>query len=113
MLSVKQGGIKYIFLVFGMTRPGIESWAPRLLANILTIMPRQGIKNKIEFSWYDSSSLEDISFHSSPRPPKSSGCTGKVTECTARLLTRKVGPRLCLKELQAGLEVSGVKVSTD
>ena len=28
MLSVKQGGIKYYFWVFGMTRPGIEPWSP-------------------------------------------------------------------------------------
>ena len=34
MLSVKQGGIKYLFfLVFGMTRPGIEPRSPRPLAN--------------------------------------------------------------------------------
>ena len=30
---IKQGGIKYHFWVFGMTRPGIE---PRLLANNLS-----------------------------------------------------------------------------
>ena len=35
MLSVKQGGIKYQFKVFGMTRPGIEPWSPRPLANTL------------------------------------------------------------------------------
>ena len=28
MLSAKQGGIKYHFLVFSMTRAGIESWSP-------------------------------------------------------------------------------------
>ena len=36
MLSVKQGSIKYHFLVFGMIRPGIELQSPRLLANTLT-----------------------------------------------------------------------------
>ena len=39
MLSVKQGGIKYHFWVFGMTRPGIEPRFPGPLANTLTIMP--------------------------------------------------------------------------
>ena len=33
MLSVKQGGIKYYFLVFAMTRPGIEPQSPEQLAN--------------------------------------------------------------------------------
>ena len=32
MLSVKQGGIKYHFWVFGMTRPGIELRSPGPLA---------------------------------------------------------------------------------
>ena len=35
MLSVKQGGIKYHFWVFGMNRPGIEPRTPGLLANTL------------------------------------------------------------------------------
>ena len=35
MLSVKQGGIKYHFRVFGMTRPGIDPRSPRPLANTL------------------------------------------------------------------------------
>ena len=39
MLSLKQGGIKYHFWVFGMTRPGIEPRSPRPLANTLSIMP--------------------------------------------------------------------------
>ena len=34
MLSVKLGGIKYHFWVFGMTRPGIEPRSPRPLAQI-------------------------------------------------------------------------------
>ena len=35
-LSVKEGGIKYqFFLVFRMTRPGIEPWTPELLVNII------------------------------------------------------------------------------
>ena len=38
MLSVKQGGIKYHFSVFGMTRPGIERRSPDPLENTLTIM---------------------------------------------------------------------------
>ena len=33
MLSVKQGGIKYDFGVFGMTRPGIEPQPAGSLAN--------------------------------------------------------------------------------
>ena len=33
MLSAKQGGIKYHFKVFGMTRPGIEPRSPGPLAN--------------------------------------------------------------------------------
>ena len=33
--SVKQGCIKYHFLVFGMTRPGFEPWFPGPLANTL------------------------------------------------------------------------------
>ena len=39
MLSVKQGGIKYHFWVFGMTRPGTEPWSPEPLANTLHIRP--------------------------------------------------------------------------
>ena len=50
MLSVKQGGIKYHFLVFGMTRPGIESRSPRQLTNNLTIMPIGGVKLDMDFS---------------------------------------------------------------
>ena len=33
MLSVKQGGVKYHFQVFGMIRPGIEPRSPRPLVN--------------------------------------------------------------------------------
>ena len=40
-LSVKQGGIKYRFWVFDMTRPGIEPRSPRPLVNTLTIIPIQ------------------------------------------------------------------------
>ena len=36
MLSVKQRGIMYHFLVYGMARPGIEPRSPGLLANTLT-----------------------------------------------------------------------------
>ena len=43
MLSVKQGGIKYHFWVFGMIWPGIEPRSPGPLANTLTIMPMSGI----------------------------------------------------------------------
>ena len=39
MLSVKQGGIKYHFWVFGMTWPGIEPRSPGPFANILLIRP--------------------------------------------------------------------------
>ena len=39
MLSVKQGGIKYHFWVFGMTRPGIEPLSPGPLVNALLIRP--------------------------------------------------------------------------
>ena len=39
MQSVKQGGIKYHFGVFGMTQPGIEPRSPGPLANILLIRP--------------------------------------------------------------------------
>ena len=38
MLRVKQGGIKYHFWVFGITRPGIEPWSPGPLANALLFM---------------------------------------------------------------------------
>ena len=37
MLSAKQGGIKYHFWVFGMTRPGIKPRSPGPLANTLLI----------------------------------------------------------------------------
>ena len=37
VLSVKQGRIKYHFLNFGMTRPGIERRFPEPLANTLLI----------------------------------------------------------------------------
>ena len=36
MLNVKQGGVKYHFWFFGMTRPGIEPRSPGPLANTLT-----------------------------------------------------------------------------
>ena len=39
ILSVKQGGIKYHFWVFGMTRLGIEPRYPGPLVNTLTIIP--------------------------------------------------------------------------
>ena len=42
MLSVKQGGIKYHFWAFGMTRPGIEPRSPGPLANTLTARPMSG-----------------------------------------------------------------------
>ena len=45
MLSVKQGGIKYIFWVFGMTRPGIELRSPGLLTNTLTAKPMNLFQN--------------------------------------------------------------------
>ena len=46
ILSVKQGSIKYHFGVFAMTRPGIETRSPGLLANILFIWPIINILNK-------------------------------------------------------------------
>ena len=39
MMIVKQGGIKSHFLIFGITRPGIEPWSHRPLANALLIRP--------------------------------------------------------------------------
>ena len=36
-LSVMQGGMKYHFCVFGMTRPGIEARSPRPLAKTVPI----------------------------------------------------------------------------
>ena len=45
MLSVKQGGIKYHFKVFGMTRPEIELRSPGPLANTLTAGPMSHIPN--------------------------------------------------------------------
>ena len=39
MLSIKQSGIKYYFVSFGMTRPGIEPLIPGGLANILLFRP--------------------------------------------------------------------------
>ena len=39
MPSVKPGGFKYHFCVFGMTLLGIELRSPEPLANTLTIMP--------------------------------------------------------------------------
>ena len=38
MLSVKQGGIKYHFLDFGMTPPGIEARSRRPLAKSLLVI---------------------------------------------------------------------------
>ena len=43
ILSAKQGGIKYHFWVFGMTRPGIECLSPEPLENTLTTMPISGV----------------------------------------------------------------------
>ena len=42
-LSVKQGGIKYHFKVFGMIRPGIEPRSPGPLANTLPTRPMSAI----------------------------------------------------------------------
>ena len=39
MLSVKQGSVKYYFLVFAMTWPRIEPRSPEPLANTLLIRP--------------------------------------------------------------------------
>ena len=41
LLSIKQGGIKYHFKVFGMMRPAIDSRSPGTLAN--TLLTRQYI----------------------------------------------------------------------
>ena len=49
LLSVKQGGIKYIFKVFGMTRPGIEPRSPGSLANTLPTGPVRVNKQ----TWYE------------------------------------------------------------
>ena len=38
IMMLSEGASSSIFLVFGMTRPGIEHWSPRPLANTLTIM---------------------------------------------------------------------------
>ena len=46
-LSVNQGGIKYHFWVFGMTRPGIEPRSPGPLANTLLIRLMARLKG-----WY-------------------------------------------------------------
>ena len=43
MLSIKHGGIKYNFWVFGMTRPWIELSFPGPWVNALTIMLMSGI----------------------------------------------------------------------
>ena len=51
MLRIKQGGIKYHFLVFGMTPPGNEPWFPGPLANTLTIMPMGRWSNKMVHSF--------------------------------------------------------------
>ena len=42
MLSVKQGGIKYHFWVFGMIQPGIEPQSPDPLVNTQLIWPKEG-----------------------------------------------------------------------
>ena len=48
MLSIKQGGIKYYFWVFGMTRPGIEPQSLGPLVN--TQMKKVHLKDAME-SW--------------------------------------------------------------
>ena len=48
MLSVKQGGIKYHFWVFGMTPPGVETRSPGPLANTLLIWPMTLLNNSIQ-----------------------------------------------------------------
>ena len=47
MLSVKQGGIKYHFGVFGMTQPGIEFRSAGPLTNTLLIRPIVRLKENI------------------------------------------------------------------
>ena len=42
ILSVKKAASSTIFWVFGMTRPGIESWSPGPLVNTLLIRPMAG-----------------------------------------------------------------------
>ena len=49
MLSVKQGGIKYDFWVFGMIQPGIEPRSSKPLANTIVIVLFAFFVNK-EFS---------------------------------------------------------------
>ena len=51
MLSVKQEGIKYHFLSFGMTQSGIEPQSPRPLANTLNAWPMdRSYKNGIKIT---------------------------------------------------------------
>ena len=49
MLSVKQGGIKYYFWVFGMTRPRIEPRSPGTMANSVTIVPMPDMYRIIQY----------------------------------------------------------------
>ena len=44
MLNIKQDGIKYHFLNFGMTGTGIEPGSPGPLANTLLIRPMGQLK---------------------------------------------------------------------
>ena len=53
LLSVKQGGIKYHFWVFGMTRPRIETQAPQPLVNTLLIRPKWNINKKYKINKSD------------------------------------------------------------
>ena len=53
MLSVKQGGIKYYFWVFGITRPGTEPWSPGPLASVPNITETQNLKKmSVETDFY-------------------------------------------------------------
>ena len=47
MMSIKQGGTKYPFWVFGMTRRGIEPWSSRLLCR----KPSTPLESELFCSW--------------------------------------------------------------
>ena len=60
MLSVKQGGIKYLFFkVFCMTRPGIELQSPGSLANTIPSRPI-GLVNRLIILYSNNKRLNHV-----------------------------------------------------
>ena len=64
LLYNDEDGIKYHFLVFGITRPGIEPWSPGPLVNTLLIRPIYEMTQKFR-QYIDAQNLGVLNMHMS------------------------------------------------